>query len=220
MPLPTDFIYLIIYLISSPSHEKRNRRRPVRKDKVTSLPMKPQFSGSCIIKSRQLLWKDRFTGSGWKKKREKRSSRQSVKKSSPHKLLRYTKESGFKKKPSLEPHHFVKSSLATWKFRKKKPAHSRRFLLKESVSWKRRKKKSNLKFVCDLKSSSPLKESIAWKRRRKKDHHSERFLFDVFDWDPGNVSPFKLREFQLSFWPGVCGRAASPKEFNGNIIQH
>ncbi len=53
--------------------------------------MKPQFSGSCVNKSHQLRPKNRLTGTGWKRRIEKRCSRHFVKKGSSHKSRRFRK---------------------------------------------------------------------------------------------------------------------------------
>ncbi len=71
--------------LRSLSHLKTNRRFSTHKAKVTLFSMKPQFSGSCVIKSHQLHVKNRFLGTGWKKKRGKRISCRSVPKGLPHK---------------------------------------------------------------------------------------------------------------------------------------
>ncbi len=149
--VPIQHLSSVPLSTSSLSHETGNRRFSTHKTKVTtSLSMKPQFSGSCIIKSHQLRWKDRFLGTSWKKRRGKRIPHQSaLKRNRTSSLTSALSQSS----PS--------KTAAAWKFRQKKPpAHARKPLLKEFASWKRRKKK--------LARSSPLKEVAAWKRRKKK----------------------------------------------------
>ncbi len=205
LPTPMDLIYFGIYLVSSPSRSKENHRRSARKTKVsTSSPTKPQFSGSCVNKSRQLRRKVRFTGSGWKKKR---GPRQSLPKESPQKSPRPTKESSLeslrsvkgsihKKKPSPKLHPFAKvpTRETSWKSWKKK---SVRFGI---ASWKRRKKKS----ILHLQSSSP-REVCEWKRSTAK------WLFYIFNWDP-DITSLLSSLWNPAFFSGrECTNAWPPR---------
>ncbi len=130
-----------------------------------------------------------------------RSSRKNQKK-----FVRVSSRKRSSRKTSPRPHHFVKGSLASWKFRKKKSSCFRRSPLKEPVSWKFRKKKSA------YARSSPLKESTAWKRRKKKGCSSKR-LFFVFIWDPGISTLLKTHE--SSCFPAGSVRTHGLYGFNG-----
>ncbi len=89
---------------SSLSHFKDTHQFSMHKAKITSLSSKPQFSGSCVIKSHQLHLKDRLMGTGWKKKR---------------KVLYHSSSS---KELNLKSFFSKGSSLMSWRFKKKKSA--------------------------------------------------------------------------------------------------
>ncbi len=187
-------------LQSSPFGFKENRQFPVHKSKVTPHRKKPQFSGTCVNKSRQLRPKVRFVGSGWKRMREKLVSVRKRKTSA-----RKDESLGFAKSPPCKN---------SWKHRKKKTVHFRRSVLKEDVTWKRKMKRSLYKFDPDSRSSH-LRKSRTWKQRKKKDRCSKR-LYDEFDWDPGNATLLKIPGKPAVFRPGVCERMAF-KRINGFI---
>ncbi len=174
---------------------------PIRHEDRTDFPthiVKSQHIDKWYIKitssfkSHQLRWKDRLTGTGWKKKRKNRNSHCSKKVLSHKKrshVLYYSSSSN--PKPFLS----TDSSFTSWKFKKKESAQSSP--LKENTSWKRRKKKQPLTASLDLSylwKGPSLWRCPAWKRRKKKRRCSKRF-FDEFDWDPGTalkVSPDKF----------------------------
>ncbi len=101
-----------------------------------------------------------------------------------------------------------KGLLASWKSRKKKSILKQRSLFKKITSWKRRKKKrslvTSLEFALIRRGSSSRKVR-AWKRK-KKCHCSQRWLFFVFDWDPGIATFSSPRNPAFLFRPGVCER--------------
>ncbi len=143
---------------TSPLHLHKTRRFSIHKSKVPLQP-KQQFSGTCIINSRQLHVKDRLTGTGWKRRRKKRNSHRSKK------VLLHTNSP---KMQSPKSQFFTKdpSHIESWKFRKKKTVHSNSSTLIENASWKRRKKKQSL--AASLKLSHlwkgpSLKRCLAWK---------------------------------------------------------
>ncbi len=189
------------------SHFKKKCRFSIHTIRVTSSPMKAQFSGSCKIKSHHLVHpKYRFIGSGWKKKGESRlgkSSRHlklvySVKGLSHKKCAHSLSKRGSSRRSSLKDHESKlhlsakdTSRKASWKYRKKKFVLTKRSVLKETISWKRRKKRSlatSSEFVHIQKGSS-LKRSLAWKRMKKKRRCCfQMFLFYIYDWNPGIAS--------------------------------
>ncbi len=101
--------------------------------KVT-LSTKPQFSGSCVIKSCQLHWKECLIGTGCKRRRGKRI----LKRRSLHKSRRLRKRLSYKKETNPKPRPSIQdpSHRASWKFRKKKRVLTRSSPLKESATWK------------------------------------------------------------------------------------
>ncbi len=221
-PHPKDLVYLFIYFMSSPSHGKRKRRITAHKTKAESRPTKPQFSGSCVNKSRQLRPKDRLCGSSWKKKKENRITCHSVhcspRKSSswktsiyrsPQKSRRSMKSSSHQKKPVYiassrkpisESHRFRRDFFCSWKFRKKKSFYK------------------NLKFKLHSRNPS-LRKSRVWKRRKKR-RPSKKWLYDVYEWDPG-IAIF------TTLWNPACFPAGSVRtrglqrnQWTFIIIQH
>ncbi len=168
----------------------------------TKAPKHQKLSRSVKGSPQKLLYS--IKGSIQKKKR---SSRKLWKKSVPIWSRKSTP-----KNFSSESHFSTKDSSlrGTWKYRKKKSAHARRLPLKEIVSWKWRKKKfildqrsvlketasckcrkkkqfriSRTKSVHHCPESALLRKDCAWKRKKKRRRHSDGFLYDVFNWDPG-----------------------------------
>ncbi len=195
------FVYIAPPLISKTKYTTSPPRPfPTHKLKVTP-QKKPQFSGSCVIKSRQL------------RRKGKRVRRQFAMEKSSFRSFRSLKDSSRSWKRRKKKRHCIsspKSALSqslplkkavAWKFRKKKPVHSRRPLLKESASWKRRKKKTSLVAGLELSHNGKgpaLKRCLAWKRRKKKSRCSKGF-FDEFDWDPDAVFQGESRQASSSF---------------------
>ncbi len=111
-----------------------------------------------------------------------------------------TRKSSWKhrKKKSVCSKRSALNEKASWKFQKKKLVLTRRSSLNEITLWKRRKKKRSLyKFVPGTKSS-PLKSDHAWKRRMKW-QRSGKWLFFVFDWNPG-IASLLTRPAKSSFF--------------------
>ncbi len=77
----------------------------------------------------------------------------------------------------------------SWKWwKKKKSIHFRRSVLRQVIAWKCRKKKRSLtrspKFA-HVQKGSLLRKCRMWKRKKKR-QRLMKWLYDVFDWDPGN----------------------------------
>ncbi len=199
-----------------PSRRKENRRRSIRK--ITVSPQtKPQFSGSCVNKSRQLRPKNRITGTGWKRVRKHRVTCQSASKGSVHKKGSSSRKNS-SKKPDPKPHLVaqVLSHKSSWKSRKKKLVHFKGPALNETASWKRRKKKATLvarlEFSYIRNGPSPRKVR-SWKRK-KKSRCSRKWLYSIYEWDPGIAFSAEVHGFKLLFRRGVCERVDS-REING-----
>ncbi len=178
--------------------KSRQLHLPVHRIKVTSLSMKPQFLGSCVIKSRQLRSKDRLCRTGWRKRKGKRVSRQYTMEASSYKSLRSIKDSSHSWKHRKKKRHRITSS---------KSVSDQRSPLKETVTWKRRKKqRCSRKWLYDVS----LRKVCAWKWRKKKRCCSRKWLFSIFDWNPGAVlkeSPVQaLSSFQVPAFASPKGK--------------
>ncbi len=136
----------LIYVTPILIAETRISSPPIQKVS-TSCPMKPQFSGSCINKSRHKLRpKVRLVGTGWKRVKEQktnlhmkessRRSRCSMKSLSWKKSVHISYRRSSSKESNPKPLLSAESTLASWKYRKKKSAFDKGSALREKASWK------------------------------------------------------------------------------------
>ncbi len=184
-------VYIVPPLISqtknttSPPHFKETRQFLTHKTKIISPQKKPQFSGSCVIKSRQLRRKGKRVRRQFAMEKSSFRSFRSLKDSSRSWKHRKKKRHRIMSLKSISDQSSPLKKVATWKRRKKKCFLTASLelshigkgpSLRKIHSWKFRKKKLAHK-------ESLLRETVAWKRRKKK-CCSRKWLFSVFDWDP------------------------------------